>query len=455
MRRWAVALVAAAALAACPSTAAADGITVTIAGPAATSNPQPAFQFSSDDPAAEYTCRIDTGLGVPVDAAGPCVSPHAPLQALPDGAYVLTVDALDAATLVTGEATQHFTIAPDTTIASGPSGPTNDASPSFGLTATDPDATFACKLNGPGHETDDFAGCPATVPYTGLAAGDYTFSAQATDVAGNTGAPARRTFTVDITPPAAPALSGTPDGFTFSGEAGAKFVCRLAGPGGPGAEAACAPPQAFPGLAPGAYTFFVHAVDAAGNAGPDASLAFTVAAPPTAAPAATPAPLPQAAPPLRPRRHATVVARPGLADVRVRLPGTAAFIPLTADRALPLGTLIDARRGSVQLVAAPKQQRATFHGAVFRVTQPGTQTLLTLAPSGCRASRLTGEGRGAFAVRGRFSTTSVRSARWFVRDTCAGTLTRVLDGIVVVRDAVQRRTLLLRAGRRYLAHPKT
>jgi hypothetical protein len=311
---------------------------------------------------ALYACRIDAAGGGQVDAANPCTSPHTPAQPLPDGGYLLTVDASDLVSGATGKAT--------------------------------------------------------------------------------------REFTVDTVAPAAPALSGTPDGFAFSGEPGARFVCRLAGPAGRGAEAACESPQAYPGLAPGAYTLFVHAVDAAGNAGPDAALAFTVA--PSPAPVVTPAPLPAPAP-LRPRRHATVVARPGLADVRVRLPGSAAFVALTADRALPVGTLVDARRGSVQLIAAPKLQRATFHGAVFRVTQPGTQTVLTLAPSGCRAVRLSGEGRGAFAVRGRYSTTTVRSARWVVQDSCAGTLTRVEAGVAAVRDSTRRRTLLVRAGRAYLA----
>jgi hypothetical protein len=448
-------------VAAGPATASGADIKVTVRGPVSPTNtPTPAFTFSSDDdPAAQYTCRVETAAGTPVVAAEACLQPLGyTAPHLDDGAYVLEVEASDPVSGATGTGASDVvvvdTTAPDTTIASGPTGPTNDASPAFTLTASEADSTFACKLNGPNHETDDFATCPATVPYAGLAEGNYTFTAQATDAAGNTGAATTRTFTVDTTPPAAPALSGTPGGFTFSGEAGASFVCRLARPGGPGTAAACVSPKTYPGLGPGAYTFFVHAVDAAGNAGPDASLAFAVAAPPAAPapPAATPAPLPLVvAPPPLPRRHATVVARPGLADVRVRLPGSAAFIPLTADRALPVGTLVDARRGSVQLIAAPKQQRATFHGAVFKVTQPGTQTVLTLAPSGCRAARLNGEGRGAFAVRGRYSTTSVRSARWLVRDTCAGTLTRALDGIVVVRDTVRRRTVLVRAGRRYLA----
>jgi hypothetical protein len=38
-----------------------------------------------------------------------------------------------------------------------------------------------------------------------------------------------------------------------------------------------------------------------------------------------------------------------------------------------------------------------------------------------------------------------------VRDSCSGTLTRALEGVVQVRDRARRRTVLLRAGRGYIA----
>jgi hypothetical protein len=156
--------------------------------------------------------------------------------------------------------------------------------------------------------------------------------------------------------------------------------------------------------------------------------------------------------------HSRVVARPGLADVRIRLPGAARYTRLRADRALPLGTVFDTRRGSVQIVSVPRRgaaaQRASFGGGVFRVTQPGRTTVLTLVGSCRPAHGLTGAGRGAFEVRGRYSSATVRSARWVVRDSCRGTLTRALEGVVQVHDRVRQRTVLVRAGRRYLARPK-
>jgi hypothetical protein len=90
---------------------------------------------------------------------------------------------------------------------------------------------------------------------------------------------------------------------------------------------------------------------------------------------------------------------------------------------------------------------------VIRVTQPRRITVLALVGACRPAHGVTAQGRGAFEVRGRYSSATVRSARWVVRDSCAGTLTRTLEGIVQVRDRVRGRTVLVRAGRRYLARP--
>jgi hypothetical protein len=98
-----------------------------------------------------------------------------------------------------------------------------------------------------------------------------------------------------------------------------------------------------------------------------------------------------------------------------------------------------------------KPQRANFDGGVFRVTQRGRTTVLTLIGPCRPGRRLTGDGHGAFQVRGRYSSATVRGARWAVTDTCSGTLTRALQGVVQVRDQARRRTVLVRAGRRYLA----
>lgn len=83
------------------------------------------------------------------------------------------------------------TTPPDTTITSGPSGSTTATGASFSFTSSESPSTFACTLDG--------SKSPCTSPrtYTGLAAGQHTFTVAATDSAGNTDpTPATRTWTV-------------------------------------------------------------------------------------------------------------------------------------------------------------------------------------------------------------------------------------------------------------------
>src|SRR5204862_892884 len=89
-----------------------------------------------------------------------------------------------------------------------------------------------------------------------------------TDIAGNTGAAASYTWTVDTVAPAAsitdsptnPSNSSSPS-FSFSSEAGATFQCALDG----AAFAACCSPKSYSGVADGLHTFQVKATDTAGN----------------------------------------------------------------------------------------------------------------------------------------------------------------------------------------------
>ena len=117
-------------------------------------------------------------------------------------------------------------------------------------------------------------------PYSGLAEGAHTFQVRQTDTAGNTGAAASRSWTVDTIAPAAPTITVGPTGltnqtsasFSFTGEAGATFQCSLDG----AAFAACTSPKAYSGLADGAHAFQVRQIDTAGNTVPAANRAWTV-----------------------------------------------------------------------------------------------------------------------------------------------------------------------------------
>ena len=158
--------------------------------------------------------------------------------------------------------------APDTTVVSGPIGAINDTTPAFGLAADEPGVLFECRVDGA-----PFAACGQLFTTPALADGPHLVEAVAVDPAGNRDAtPASRAVTVDTVAPDTSITAG-PDGvsrnpvqrFAFaSGEAGARFECRLdAAP-----FAACAPGFTTPALADGAHGFAVRAVDPAGNADP-------------------------------------------------------------------------------------------------------------------------------------------------------------------------------------------
>ena len=66
--------------------------------------------------------------------------------------------------------------------------------------------------------------------------------------------------------------------------------------------------------------------------------------------------------------------------------------------------------------------------------------------------RLWGQDRGGrFRTHGHNSIATVRGTRWLTEDRCDGTLTRVTEGAVEVRDRRTGRRVLVRAGHSYLA----
>jgi hypothetical protein len=155
-------------------------------------------------------------------------------------------------------------VAPDTSISSAPAATTGDTSAAFTLAATET-ATFECALDGA-----PWTACSSSVSYAGLAYGQHTFSARATDALGNVDAtPATYAWTiVDQTPPET-TITSAPTGtvtsqsatFAFTASESATFACSLDG----AAAAPCTSPVSYSGLAGGAHTFTVVATDTAGN----------------------------------------------------------------------------------------------------------------------------------------------------------------------------------------------
>jgi lysophospholipase L1-like esterase len=159
-------------------------------------------------------------------------------------------------------------------IDSGPSGLTNDASPSFAF-FSEPGTSFECRLDS--SQEADFQSCTSPKSYGSLADGSHSFEVRA----GTTDpSPASRSFTVDTTPPETTIDSGpsastndpTPT-FSFSSEPGASFECKLDA----GAYAACGSPKTAAYLTDGSHTFYVRATDPVGNTDPSpATRTFTV-----------------------------------------------------------------------------------------------------------------------------------------------------------------------------------
>lgn len=159
--------------------------------------------------------------------------------------------------------------------------------------------------------------------------------------------------------------------------------------------------------------------------------------------------------------------------VLVKKPGGKAFAKLSGSEAIAFGSTVDTRRGKVRLSSLAKVggpvQTADFYDGIFKVTQSGALTDLTLtealAPCAKRGSagaaakkpksrRLWGDGSGNFRTRGQYSSATVRGTVWLVRDACSGTLTKVKRGVVSVRDDVKRKTVTVRAGKSYTARAK-
>lgn len=180
-----------------------------------------------------------------------------------------------------------------------------------------------------------------------------------------------------------------------------------------------------------------------------------------------------------------VIADPVAGTVTIRLPGANADLPLgDAGGQLPVGTQIDTRRGTIRLKTAVRggTQTGDFWGGRFTVRQAkgaGVVTLVTdRTPLACgptvyrpptELTPMLGavtakkkprrilwgkDNKGRFRTQGHDSVATVRGTRWATIETCAGTVTKVVEGAVSVRDLRAKRTVLVRAGHSYLARRK-
>lgn len=187
---------------------------------------------------------------------------------------------------------------------------------------------------------------------------------------------------------------------------------------------------------------------------------------------------------LTPEHGVQVLAEPVSGTVEVKTPG-GRFQALTGLTELPVGTIFDTRGSRVRLTAATgafgstaPDQSVEFYAGLFKIKQSprsgsaATAKLIgklacgagrpkasrasskgpTAVTAGKRGRKLWGSGSGGYATSGKGSTASVRGTIWLTKDTCDGTLTKVVEGLgVEVFDRKLKKKIFLGPGEKYLA----
>ena len=216
----------------------------------------------SGESGASFQCSLDGG------GYSACSSPKS-LSGLGDGSHSLAVKQTDEAGNTGDGATASWTVdtvAPNApSVDSQPAARTNLTSASVAFTGAEAGGSFQCSVDG-----GSYSACSSPKSLTALSAGTHSLGIKQVDVAGNTGAATTASWFVDLTPPSAPVLSGSPAARTnstsasigFSGESGALFTCSVDG----GAYGACGDsPKSLSGLSAGNHSLSVKQTDLAGN----------------------------------------------------------------------------------------------------------------------------------------------------------------------------------------------
>ena len=154
-----------------PETAITGGPT----GP--TSATSAAFRFSSPDTAASFQCRIDGR------SWASCTSGRT-YSGLSQGEHSFRVRAKDAGGTVDPSPAKRSwtvdTVAPNTTITSGPKASTGSSSANFRFSSSESGVRYQCRLDGVSWQS-----CSSPRSYSGLKKGSHFFRVRAVDDAGN------------------------------------------------------------------------------------------------------------------------------------------------------------------------------------------------------------------------------------------------------------------------------
>ncbi|WP_157591868.1 CSLREA domain-containing protein [Solirubrobacter soli] len=183
-------------------------------------------------------------------------------------------------------------------------------------------------------------------------------------------------------------------------------------------------------------------------------------------PVVTPTPTPTATPTPTPVRNTSVGATPVRGTVLVKQPGASRFVELDPS-VIRNNSEVDTRKGRVEITTSTNE-KAVFYDGIFKISQKGGLTTLTLTealscPKRGKASaaaakpktrKLWGDGKGKFRTKGSYSAATVRGTKWLVQDTCTSTTTRVTQGVVQVENLVTHKKQTVRKGGRYVARAR-
>ncbi len=260
---------------------------------------RPALTFWSDDPSADFKCRVDSGAEESCFDGTTWLPYWESGEAIAFGPHTLHVIGTDRAgntTAVNVGVTVTDAVAPVLTIYSPAAASTLTDHVAAEWTANEPVVRVRCRVDG-GAWTADPDQCRLSGPYgemsgrytpATIANGSRTLTIEGFDAAGNVGSASVAVTVSDVTPPRVRIL-----GFTWAGEQNvfddaptgveytsddeiATFQCKL----NSGVFTSCAGPGfggwAFAPPAPGSHTVTVRATDPSGLTS-DATATFTVA----------------------------------------------------------------------------------------------------------------------------------------------------------------------------------
>ena len=165
--------------------------------------------------------------------------------------------------------------------------------------------------------------------------------------------------------------------------------------------------------------------------------------------------------------------------VRVKLPDSPRYVPISSATTVPFGTTVDATSGTVQLdLTTPSGTiKGQLYGGAFVLTEtksgaviatltggnfavcprlPAAKASLTTASAAKKAApstvvrKLWANVQGNFTTSGRYASASVRGTHWLTEDLCDGTFVYVAFGAVRVTADATHRSTLVKGGRSLL-----